>query len=119
MEPPPRYPTSSPARGIPSTFMETLSRMVHSQLETPCTPSHMQVPCTFREPYPVTRTPMAPATFVHSPDPWPIAGDSPLVAATQWFTLAEEEYLCTFRPTTSTVSHPTPAPFSPYSGHRP
>src|SRR5882724_10470954 len=36
-EPPPRYPTSSPARGIPSTFMEPLSRMVHSQLETPRT----------------------------------------------------------------------------------
>src|SRR5882724_11133949 len=112
-EPPPRYPTSSPARGMPSTFMEPLSRMVHSWLETPRTPSHMQGPSTFREPYPVILTPTAPATFVHSPDPRLIAGDSPLVATTQRFTLAEEEYLCTFWPTTSTMSHPPPAPFHP------
>src|SRR5882724_2205844 len=56
---------------------------------------------------------MAPATFVHSPDPWLLAGDSPLVATTQRFTLAEEEYLCTFQPMTSTTSHPPPAPFHP------
>src|SRR5882724_7686243 len=88
--------------------------MVHSQLETLHTPSHMQGPSTFREPYPVTQTPMAPATFVHSPDPRLIAGDSPLVAVTQRFTLAEEEYLHTFRPTTSTVNNPPPAPFHPF-----
>src|SRR5882724_2883383 len=90
-EPPPRYPTSSPARGMPSTFMEPLSWMVHLRLETLHTLSRMQGPSTFREPYPVTQTLTAPATFVHSPDPWPIAGDSPLVATTQRFTLAEEE----------------------------
>jgi len=56
---------------------------------------------------------MAPATFVHSPDPRPIAGDSPLVAATQRFTLAEEQYLHKFWPMTSTMSHPPPAPFHP------
>src|SRR5882724_1912749 len=56
---------------------------------------------------------MAPATFVHSPDPRLIAGDSPLVATTQSFTLAEEEYLHTFRPMTSTASQPPPAPFHP------
>src|SRR5882724_12071158 len=98
---------------MPSTFMEPLSRMVHSQLETPHTPSRMQGPSTFREPYPIIRTPTALATFVHSPDPWPIAGDSPLVATTQRFTLVEEEYLHTFRPMTSTASHPPPDPFHP------
>src|SRR5882724_4427512 len=67
-EPPPRYLTSSSARGMPSTFMELLSRMIHSWLETPCTPSCMQGPSTFREPYRVTRTLTAPATFVHSLD---------------------------------------------------
>src|SRR5882724_8489734 len=112
-EPLPEYPITSPSRGAPSTFMEPLSRMVHSRLETPCTPSRMQGPSTFREPYPVTQTPMAPATFVDSPDPQLIAGDSPLVAATQRFTLVEEEYLHTFRPTTSTASNPPPAPFHP------
>jgi len=98
---------------MPSTFMEPLSQMVHSRLETPCTLSRMQVPSTFRELYPVTQTPMAPATFVHSPDPRPISGDSPLVAATQRFTLEEEEYLRMFWPMTSTASHPPPAPFHP------
>src|SRR5882724_9770667 len=38
-EPPPGYPTASPSRGAPSTFMEPLSRMIHSRLETPRTPS--------------------------------------------------------------------------------
>src|SRR5882724_260072 len=28
-EPPPRYPTSSPARGMPNTFMEPLSQIIH------------------------------------------------------------------------------------------
>src|SRR5882724_13037576 len=66
-EPPPRYLTSSPARRIPSTFMEPLHQIVHSQLETPHTPSCMQGPSTFREPYPVTQTPTASATFCHDP----------------------------------------------------
>src|SRR5882724_4115825 len=52
-EPPPRYLTSSPARGMPSTFMELLSRMVHLRLEIPHTPSRMQGPSMFRELYPV------------------------------------------------------------------
>ena len=68
-EPPPRYLTSSPAREMPSTFMELLSRIIHLRLETPCTPSRFQGPSTFRESYPVANPPMAPATFVHSPDP--------------------------------------------------
>src|SRR5882724_6270352 len=34
-ERPPEYPITSPSRVVPSTFMEPLSRMVHSQLETP------------------------------------------------------------------------------------
>src|SRR5882724_11361489 len=67
-EPPPRYPTSSPARGMPNMF---------------------------REPYPVANPPMAPAAFVHSPDPQPVSGDSPLVAVTCRFTRVEEEYLHT------------------------
>src|SRR5882724_10264383 len=41
-EPPPRYPTASPSRGAPSTFMEPLSRMIHSCLEMPCMPSCLQ-----------------------------------------------------------------------------
>src|SRR5882724_4345724 len=52
-EPSPRYPTSSPARGMPSTFMEPLSWIIHSWLETLCTPSHLQGLSMFREPYPV------------------------------------------------------------------
>src|SRR5882724_11826473 len=70
-EPPPGYPTASPSRVAPHTFMEPLSRMVHSHLETPHTLSHLQGSSTFREPYPVANHPMAPATFVHSPDPRP------------------------------------------------
>jgi len=81
-EPPPGYPIASPSRGAPSTSMEPLSWMIHSQLETPCTPSHLQGPPTFSEPYPVANLPTAPATFVHSPDPQPVSGDSPLVAMT-------------------------------------
>src|SRR5882724_1212834 len=84
-EPPPEYLITSPSRGVPSTFMEPLSQMANSQLETLCTLSRFQGPSTFRQPYPVTQPPMAPAAFVHSPDPRPIAGDSPLVAATQRF----------------------------------
>src|SRR5882724_660385 len=49
--PPPGYPTASPSCGAPSTFMELLSQMIHSQLETPRTPSHLQGVSTFREPY--------------------------------------------------------------------
>src|SRR5882724_6766870 len=113
-EPPPEYPITCPSRGVPSTFMELLSLMVHLQLETPHTLSHMQGPSTFREPYLVTQLPTAPAAFVHSPDPQPIAGDSPLVATTQMFTLAEEEYLCMFWPMTSTESIPPPSPFQPF-----
>src|SRR5882724_10742186 len=104
-EPLPRYPTSSPARGMPNTFMEPLSRIIHSRLETPRTLSHLQGPSTFREPYPVANPPTAPTAFVHSPDPQPVSGDSPLVATTCRFTQAEEEYLCTFRLTTSTPSN--------------
>src|SRR5882724_8578787 len=110
-EPPPGYPTASPSRGAPSTFMEPLSRMIHSHLETPHTPSRLQGSSTFREPYPVANPPMAPATFVHSPDPRPASGDSRLVDATRMFTQAEEEYLCTVRPTTSTPSN---APSTPH-----
>src|SRR5882724_11190932 len=41
-EPPPGYLTTSPSRGAPSTFMEPLSRMIHSYLETPHTLSRLQ-----------------------------------------------------------------------------
>src|SRR5882724_5309835 len=71
-EPPPRYPTSSPARGMPNTFMEPLSWIIHSQLETPRPLSRLQGLSTFREPYPVANPPMAPTAFVHSPDPQPV-----------------------------------------------
>src|SRR5882724_9313192 len=73
-EPSPRYLTSSPARGMPSTFMEPLSWIIHSRLETPHMPSCLQGPSTFREPYPVANPPTAPTTFVHSPDPQPVSG---------------------------------------------
>src|SRR5882724_10292941 len=98
-EPPPRYPTSSLARGLPSTCMEPLSWIIHLQLETPRTPSHLQGLSTFREPYPVANPPMAPAAFVHSPDPQLVSGDSPLVAATRRFTQVGEDYLRTVQPT--------------------
>src|SRR5882724_2570957 len=75
-EPPPGYPTASPSCGAPSTFMEPLSRMIHSRLETPRTPLRLQGSSTFREPYPVANPPTAPAAFVHSPDPQPASGDS-------------------------------------------
>src|SRR5882724_11703412 len=114
-EPPPRYPTSSPASGMPSTFMEPLSRIIHSRLETPCTLSCLEGPSTFREPYPVANPPMAPATFVHSPDPRPVAADSPLVATTCRFTHVEEEYLCTFWLTTSAPSNTPSAPHRCFS----
>src|SRR5882724_3588250 len=68
-EPPPGYPTASPSRGAPSTFMEPLSRMIHSRLEMPRTPSRLQGPSTFREPYPEANPPTDPAAFGHSPDP--------------------------------------------------
>src|SRR5882724_2039873 len=109
-EPPPRYLTSSPARGMPSTFMELLSRMIHSRLETPRTPSRLQGPSTFREPYPVANPSTAPAAFVHSPDPRPVSGDGPLVAATRRFTQAGEDYLRTVRPTTSAPSNTPSTP---------
>src|SRR5882724_259285 len=99
-EPPPRYLTSSPARGMPSTFMEPLSQIIHSQLDMPCMPLCLQGPSTFRDPYPVANPPMASTTFVHSPDPRPVSGDSPLVAMTHRFTQVEEEYLHTFWLTT-------------------
>src|SRR5882724_5274913 len=110
-EPPPGYPIMSPSRGAPSTFMELLSQMIHLWLETPHTPSRMQGPSMFRDPYPVANPLTAPATFVHFPDPQPVSGDSPWVATTQRFTLAEEEYLHTFQPTTSTMSNTPPAPY--------
>src|SRR5882724_5125287 len=50
-EPPPEYLITSPSRGVPSTFMEPLSWMLHLRLETPRTPSCMQEPSTFREAY--------------------------------------------------------------------
>src|SRR5882724_7658261 len=81
-EPPPEYPITSPSKGVPSTFMEPLSWIIHLQLETLHMLSHMQGPSAFREPHLVAQPPMAPATFVHSPDPRPISGDSPLVATT-------------------------------------
>src|SRR5882724_2151018 len=59
-EPLPGYPITSPYRGAPSNFMELLSWMIHSQLEAPCTLSHMQGPSMFREPYPVANPPTAP-----------------------------------------------------------
>src|SRR5882724_8862144 len=68
-DPQPGYPITSPSRGAPNTFMEPLSRLIHSRLETPHTPSRIQEPSAFREPYPVASPPMAPATFVHSPNP--------------------------------------------------
>src|SRR5882724_12773255 len=110
-EPPPGYLTASPSRRAPSTFMEPLSWMIHSRLEMPCTLSHLQGASTFREPYPVTNLPTAPATFVHSPDPQPASGDSQLAAATRMFTQVVEEYLHTFRPTTLTPSN---APLTPH-----
>src|SRR5882724_10514352 len=36
------------------------------------------------------------------------------MAATQRFTLVEEEYLLTFQPMTSTANNPPPAPFHPF-----
>jgi len=114
-DPPPRYPTSSPARGMPNTFMELLSQIIHLQLETPRTPLRLQGPSMFREPYPVANPPMAPAVFVHSPDPRPVSGDSPLVAMTRRFTQAEEEYLCTVWLMTSTPSNAPSAPHRVFS----
>ena len=76
-----------------SVFMEPFSQMIHSRFETPHTPLHIQEPSTFRELYPVANPPPAPTTFIHSPNPQPIAGDNPLVSMTWRFTLAEEEYL--------------------------
>src|SRR5882724_10316776 len=111
-EPPPGYLTASPSHGAPSTFMEPLSRMIHSCLETPHTPSHLQGSSTLREPYLVANPPTAPAAFVHSPDPRPASGDSRLMDATCMFTQVEEEYLHTYRPTTSTHSN------SPSTPHR-
>src|SRR5882724_7639524 len=35
-EPPPRYPTTSPTRGMPSTFRDPLSWMIRARLETTC-----------------------------------------------------------------------------------
>src|SRR5882724_11343298 len=93
-EPPPGYPIMSPARGAPSTFMEPLSQMIHSQLETPPMPSCIQGPPMFREPYLVANPLTAPVTFLHLPDPRLIMGDRPLVAMTRRFMLAEEEHLC-------------------------
>src|SRR5882724_12974244 len=46
-EPPPGYLITSPSRGAPSTFMEPLSQMIHSWLETPHTPSCLQGPSMF------------------------------------------------------------------------
>src|SRR5882724_7698687 len=111
-EPSPGYPTASPSHGAPSTFMEPLSRMIHSRLEMPRTLSHLQGSSMFREPYPVANPPTAPAAFVHSPDPRPASGDGRLVDATRMFTQVEEEYLHTYRPTTSTHSN------SPSTPHR-
>jgi len=54
-------------------FHGTVGRMIHSRLETPRTPSCLQGPSTFREPYPVSHPSMAPAAFVHSPDPRPVS----------------------------------------------
>src|SRR5882724_9297103 len=96
MEPPPRYLMTSPDRGMPTTLMELLSQMIHSRLETLRMPLRMQEPSTFREPYPVANPLTVPAMFIHSPDPQPSSGDSPLVAMTQSFTRAEEEYFHTF-----------------------
>src|SRR5882724_11416770 len=110
-EPPPGYPIASPSRGAPSTFMELLSRMIHLWLETPHTPSCMQGPSTFREPYLVAQPPTAPVTFVHSPDPRTISGDSPLVATTQRFTLTEEDTpLAPFSVLPAPVAPPSQAP---------
>src|SRR5882724_9824519 len=95
---------------MPSTFMEPLSQVIHLRLVILCTPSHLQGPSTFREPYPVANPPMAPAPFVHSPDPRPVSGDSPLVAATHRFMQVEEEYLQTFLLMTSTPSNTPSAP---------
>ena len=89
--------------------MEPLSWIIHSRLETPRTPS------MFREPYPVANPPTAPTTFVHSPDPRPVSGDSPLVATTRRFMQVEEEYLHTFRPMTSTPSNAPSAPHRLFS----
>src|SRR5882724_9146027 len=111
-EPPPGYPTASPSRGAFSTFMELLSRMIHSRLEMPRTPSRLQGLSTFREPYLVANPPTAPAAFVHSPDPRLASGDSRLVDATRMFMQAEEEYFHTYRPMTSTHSD------SPLTPHR-
>ena len=58
---------------------------------------HVQEPSTFREPYPVANPPMAPVTFVHSPNPQLILGDNPLVSMTRRLTPAEVEYLLTLR----------------------
>src|SRR5882724_8689552 len=59
-EPPPGHLTTSPSRGMPSTFIEPLSQMIHSRLETLHTPSCMQGPSMFRELYPVANPPTAP-----------------------------------------------------------
>src|SRR5882724_11413228 len=109
-EPPPGYPTASPSHGAPSTFMEPLSRIIHSHLEMPHTLSCLQGSSMFREPYLVANPPTAPAAFVHSPDPQPASGDSRLLDTTRMFTQAEEEYLCTYRPTTSTNSNSPSTP---------
>src|SRR5882724_5867034 len=101
---------------MPSTFMEPLSQIIHSRLEMPHTPLRLQGPSTFREPYPVANPPTAPADFVHSPDPRPVSGDSPLVATTCRFTQAVEEYLHTVRLMASTPSNAPSAPHRFFSG---
>jgi len=96
-------PLCLPYRGAPSAFIEPLSWLIHSRLEALHTPSHIQRPTLFREPYPVANLLTAPMTFVHLPNPWPISGDNPLASMTWRFTPAEEEYLHTLQLTPPTV----------------
>src|SRR5882724_9033171 len=89
------------------------SRSLHTtHMHTAHTCAHARALCVPRTHAP--RAPMAPGTFVHSPDPRLVSGDSPLVAVTCRFMQAEE-YLHTYQPTTSTLSNIPSAPHRLFS----
>ena len=113
-DPPPEYPIASPPRGAPSVYMEPLSVMIHSRLETPSTPSHIQEPSAFREPYPVANPLTAPMTLIYSPNLQPITGDNPIASTTQRLMPAEEEYLRMFCLTPPTMHDTPPVPHPPF-----
>src|SRR5882672_4762610 len=107
------HPPAPPPEEASHAFMAPLSRLMHPRSAALRTPSQSEAPVSFSAPYPTIQPTVTMPTFVHSPNPHPIAGVHPIASTVDDLTRREEEYFCRFSHTPQPVQPPFIPPWPP------